>query len=76
MGLVSDSQVSLAGAGGGGLVSMSQIVISDIVSLRERCVALCSGRRPSAHDESETQRKIPGNYFRRHVVRSRSKNLN
>ncbi|KAF7334952.1 MFS drug transporter [Mycena venus] len=27
---------SLAGAGGGGLVSMSQIVISDIVSLRER----------------------------------------
>jgi MFS family permease len=38
----SHSQSSFAGAGGGGLNSMMQIVISDIVSLRERCVALLS----------------------------------
>ena len=27
-----------AGAGGGGIVSMAQIVMSDVVSLRDRCV--------------------------------------
>ena len=28
----------VAGAGGGGIISMAQIIMSDIVSLRDRCV--------------------------------------
>ena len=33
---------ALAGAGGGAIVSIGQIVISDVVTLRERCVELQS----------------------------------
>jgi len=32
----------IAGAGGGGLISIQQIIISDIVSLRDRCVCRSS----------------------------------
>jgi MFS family permease len=38
----------IAGAGGGGIISMMQIIVSDIVALRERCVLFESLRVMSA----------------------------
>lgn len=53
----------IAGAGGGGIVSVMQIVISDVVSLRDRCAVRDSEiGRPLTND----QRKIPRHYRRRY----------
>ena len=39
----------IAGAGGGGIISMAQIIISDVVSLRNRCEFLFSLLEMSAY---------------------------
>ena len=49
----------IAGAGGGGIISVAQIVMSDGVSLRERYVLQCPCGRLLIN-MIYTQRKIPG----------------
>ena len=62
----------IAGAGGGGIVSVMQIVISDVVSLRDRSVFHnCSKMSTYVDDTYIFQRKVSRNYWRCHQLRIR-----
>lgn len=54
----------IAGAGGGGIVSIAQIVISDVVTLRDRCVIVAEYAITMISDVFlDCQRKISRDYW-------------
>ena len=59
----------IAGAGGGGIVSVMQIVISDVVSLRDRCVLRTTSLICLEFTKCCLQREVPRYYRWRHKLR-------
>lgn len=64
----------IAGAGGGGIVSVLQIIISDVVSLRDRWVYALALLDLNGTYPISLQGKISGYHWRRHLsgIRSRA----